>query len=594
MGTGAQAACTATLPSTFRVARAALKTLDDLVFGLADPEFAAPYRRVRPSDDRKPSAFFFASPLMSVFRLRFAAARAVLGLASLTIVALPAAAQSPILTVQSPVVQEGDRFGSSVSVVPDADGDGQDDLLVGVASVSLNRAYLFSGATGSLLLTLQSPTPFPNGCFGCNVAGVPDANGDGRGDLLVGARSENVSVSGRAYLFSGATGGLLHTFQSPNPEAYGVFGYVVAGVPDTDGDGRGDVAVYADETVGGQFSAGRVYLFSGATGVRLRTHQTPAPGNNGRQFGFALAGVPDANGDGRGDLLLGASTEWGGTPEAGRAYLMSGATGAVLHSLQSPAPESDGLFGASVAGVPDLDGDGRGDLIVGALRETGLASRSGQVHLFSGATGARLHTFQSPNATAEGRFGHDISGVPDTDGDGRYDVLVGVPSEDDGAGRVHLYSSATGAWLRTLQSPNAEAGGAMGASVAGVTTGEGRAAVLTGAPSEDPGVPNAGRVYLFSGTLVALDEQPAGLSVVVGPNPARDVARVSFTLLAAGPVRLTVHDTLGRLVAVVADGARAAGAHDLTVDVSALPAGVYLLRFDGAESSSTRPLTVVR
>ena len=85
--------------------------------------------------------------------------------------------------------------------------------------------------------TLASPTAEANGGFGDNVAGVPDANGDGRGDLLVGAPSENggATDAGRAYLFSGATGALLRTLTSPNAEVSGAFGEAVAGVPDADG-----------------------------------------------------------------------------------------------------------------------------------------------------------------------------------------------------------------------------------------------------------------------------------------------------------------------------------------------------------------------
>ena len=55
---------------------------------------------------------------------------------------------------------------------------------------------------------------------------------------------------------------------------------------------------------------------------------------------------------------------------AGRAYLVSGATGAPLLELVSPTPSRTGGFGFAVSGLNDLDGDGAGELAVGAALET--------------------------------------------------------------------------------------------------------------------------------------------------------------------------------------------------------------------------------
>ena len=84
--------------------------------------------------------------------------------------------------------------------------------------------------------TLVSPNS--GASFGHAVAGVQDATGDGKGDILVGANGENsgANASGRAYLFDGATGGLVHQLVPPNPEFLGVFGWSVAGVPDATGE----------------------------------------------------------------------------------------------------------------------------------------------------------------------------------------------------------------------------------------------------------------------------------------------------------------------------------------------------------------------
>ena len=82
------------------------------------------------------------------------------------------------------------------------------------------------------------------------------------------------------------------------------------------------------------------------------------------------------------------------------------------------------------------------------------------------------------------------------------------------------------------------------------------------------------------------------------PNPARAAVTVPFTVPASGPVRLVVYDALGREVAVLVDGYRAAGAHEGRLAPGALASGVYVVRLVAAGESGpefrARTLTVVR
>src|SRR5690606_38824236 len=120
--------------------------------------------------------------------------------------------------------------------------------------------------------TLVSPDLDQNGAFSEAVAGVPDVDGDGVDDLLVGARFEGSDDRGAAYVFSGATGAPLYALASPYAGYQSWFGFAVAGVPDLDGDGRGDLLISAPgEDAGGVYRPGRAYVFSGATGAPLHT-----------------------------------------------------------------------------------------------------------------------------------------------------------------------------------------------------------------------------------------------------------------------------------------------------------------------------------
>src|SRR6185436_4731384 len=117
---------------------------------------------------------------------------------------------------------------------------------------------------------------------GVSVAGIPDVNGDGKGDVVVGATEEDPGNSpdevGRAYVFSGATGALLWKLLPPAPPVKLHFGIAVAGCADLNGDGRGEVIVSSsDEDIGPQNGAGKVHIYSGKTGLRIRSLQAPAP-----------------------------------------------------------------------------------------------------------------------------------------------------------------------------------------------------------------------------------------------------------------------------------------------------------------------------
>ena len=78
------------------------------------------------------------------------------------------------------------------------------------------------------------------------------------------------------------------------------------------------------------------------------------------------------------------------------------------------------------------------------------------------------------------------------------------------------------------------------------------------------------------------------------PNPTTGRSVVRYDLAVAGPVRLTVHDLLGREVAVVAEGHRVAGAHRASLEASALAPGLYLLRLDAPDGAHTTRLTLAR
>ncbi len=354
-----------------------------------------------------------------------------------------------LYTIQSPNAEENGMFGISVAGAGDVNNDGYDDVVVGAANEDMpqalhaGRAYIFSGETGAVI----SPfilTPFPEyqGHFGGAVAGLGDVNNDGFDDVIIGAPSEN-GDEGRAYVFRGGSYQLLYTLQSETPIYLGFFGSTVAGAGDVNNDGYDDIIVGAYREDAGMSIAGKAYVFNGSTGNVLYP-LVSANQENGGVFGYSVAGAGDVNGDGYDDVIVGARGEHAGDlVGSGRAYIFNGQTGTHIHTLESDDPQSYGWFGCSVAGVGDVNFDDHSDVVVGAcFEDVGDIVDAGKAYLFDGYTGELLKTLISASPTTEGYFGHSVSGAGHQGEDARHDVIVGAYNE--GPGRAYVFSGSGG------------------------------------------------------------------------------------------------------------------------------------------------------
>lgn len=403
-------------------------------------------------------------------------------------------------------VADVDGDGAS-DVIVGAPSEGPDQL---------GRVHLFHGASEQPLQTFSSPNAEKRGDFGAAVAGLADVDEDGAADVAVGAPRESTGrrdpQAGRVYFFSSA-GEELEDVDSPNDQPNGRFGFSLASIGDVDGDGMPDVIAGAPSEVVSEEdqTTGRVYLLTGTDGDDLLELEPPQPGT--RLFGYAVSPGGDADRDGTPDVLVGAVGASAGTIAwAGGAYLFSGSTGNLLFSVRSPSPVKKGRFGSSVARVPDANGDGVDDLLVGAPGEqTEAGSEAGRAYLFSGRSGSLLHTLTSPEAQSSGRFGTTVAGVGDVNGDGSGDVLVGGPDEASSAGRLHLFSGADGTPLATLASPKDALNGSFSAALGTADVdGDGTPDVLVGAMGEKVGdVKNAGLAYVVDGASLVSETPPA-------------------------------------------------------------------------------------
>ena len=206
-------------------------------------------------------------------------------------------------------LDDSERDGSS----GDIDHDGVSDLIVGAPGKG--EAFVFSGASGSLLFTVTSPVAESLPSFGSAVAGGKDLDNDGPPDFAVGAPLLKTS-KGTVFLYKGSDGTLLRRLNSPDRQTFASFGATVILSDDLTGDGRPDVLVGApEEDLGDLLNAGKVYVFRGSNG-RLFTTLTSEVEQAFAGFGFALA-TADFNGDGALETVIGVPYQNADIPDNG-------------------------------------------------------------------------------------------------------------------------------------------------------------------------------------------------------------------------------------------------------------------------------------
>lgn len=384
-----------------------------------------------------------------------------------------AAQSSPLWSF--PGANAGDNYATSVATGGDVDGDGRFDYVVGAYLADANgvdsgSVRVYSGATGAVLHVFSGTVP--GGELGISVAILGDVDHDGYADVLAGASAGNY-----ARVWSGHTGAVLYTLVGDMPGD--AFGSSVAALGDVDLDGYADFAVGAPESDLNGVDAGLVRVFSGRLGTKL--YDLLGLGLS-TEFGYCVSNAGRVDADSVSDIVVGTST---GSNEVD---VFSGATAQKLYTFFGDS--SIDWFGTAVAGVGDANGDGRGDILVGASQ--GLLG-PGYSRLFSGFDGSVIRTISG--AARLDLFGWSVSAAGDVDGDGKADFAVGAPfAEATGAsgqlfncGLASVYSGANGALLASF------AGAADDESLGWSVAGGPCANLIAGAPVA--GIAGEARVF---------------------------------------------------------------------------------------------------
>lgn len=379
------------------------------------------------------------------------------------------------------------NFGDAVARLEDLDGDGVAELAVGElydndGGPSRGAVWvLFMETDGSVKAQQKisstqgglAPGSLADGDeFGSAVSSLGDLDGDGVGDLAVGAPEDDDggTARGAVYVLLLNANGTVKSqvkissngpFLSSELTNFARFGRSLAWLGDFDGDGmRPALAVgipFDDDGAVLEDRGAVMLLFLNPNGTvtafqKISDTQGAFGGtlDDYDWFGSSLAYLGDLDGDGVGDLGVGAMRDDDGGTNRGSAWVLFLWAGGTVKAQQKISSTSGGFtgslgdfeeFGASLSSVDDLDNDGLRELAVGVPRDADGGSNRGAVYiLFLDAAGV-VQSHQKISSTSGGFagplqnfdvFGGSIADLGDLDGDGRPDLAVGAVGDDDG------------------------------------------------------------------------------------------------------------------------------------------------------------------
>ena len=333
------------------------------------------------------------------------------------------------------VPQEGANFGAALAGLGDLGGDGSPDLVVGAPGQDGTGAvYVVSfdsdGSVGASIRVSDATSLADGDSFGSSVAFLGDVDGDGVGDIAVGAPGDDGASganTGAVYIIfmnaDGTSKGSSKIADGTDPsvllslDANDEFGRSLAFLG-AQGDGTFSLAVGSVNAV----SVLSLRVNAGAASLESVSTLSPPAGLADDSFGSSISALRDvysgpAASSPAGDLAVGA-------PASGTVCIIT-LDGTLVEEFRSPIRDSGSEFGAALAIGEDLDGNGVPEQLIGAPREDG----GGAQHTIFMPRQDHYHRrvgYMELGLPPQADFGRSIALLGRLDGDNLADLVVGA------------------------------------------------------------------------------------------------------------------------------------------------------------------------
>lgn len=367
-----------------------------------------------------------------------------------------------------------DQFGWSVACIGDVNDGGVDDWAIGAPCGTTSDAepgfvYVYFGEDPLTQTPLLITGEAADDRFGFSIAAAGDFDNDGIDDFIVGAPFQNAPNvdQGAAYVIFGnateASIGLGDALKLTAGNAGDHFGWAVAGAGNFLA-GTACVAVGAPQNDARGLEAGAVYVFAGGSSPNAVYDELIDPGETLAYawYGYSVDGAGRFDGDGYDDLVIGAPNNVGQTSRPGRVDVVYG--GASISSSGDVTVDGQAaydLFGYDVAGVRDVSGSSRDDVLIGAPGVSLDGADAGRVYLYPGGSGslASSASLALPVSLmvparadqAADEWGYCVADAGDLDGDGAWDYAASGTAAnnlDGAAAGVCRVTDAAGTLVR--------------------------------------------------------------------------------------------------------------------------------------------------
>ena len=382
-------------------------------------------------------------------------------------------------------IATGHIAGWWVSGAGDVNGDGFDDILIGAPQVrphgiGSGQSYVVYGKSAMPATVELASLNGTNGFYvngistldgaGHAVSDAGDVNGDGFGDILIGSRyaDPHGSSSGQSYVVYGGSAVPTSVELSSMNGTNGFFvngvsagdlsGHALSSAGDVNGDGFADILIGAYGADPHGAYSGQSYVVYGGSGLPASVELSGMNGTNGffvngistsNVSGRALSGAGDVNADGFADIVIVSPLAGPNGTSSGQSYVVYGGSALPASTELSGLNGSNGFRvngistndrGEAASSAGDVNGDGFGDILLGAHLAAPHGYNSGESYVVYGAAAVPgtielsglngSDGFRVEAISSRDDVGRSVSGAGDVNNDGFDDLLIGAPGAD--------------------------------------------------------------------------------------------------------------------------------------------------------------------